>query len=51
MPLAFTGAHFTLEPMHEPPKRLENALKAGGVDGKTFRTLKHCEMWPEVLQN
>ena len=41
----------TLEPMNEPPYRLENALKAAGVDSKTFRTLKHGEMWPEVLQD
>ena len=41
----------TLEPMNEPPHRLANALKAAEVDGKTFRTLKHGEMWPEVFQN
>ena len=41
----------TLEPMKEPPERLKKALKAAGVDGKIFRTLKHGEMWPEVLPN
>jgi N-acyl-phosphatidylethanolamine-hydrolysing phospholipase D len=41
----------TLEPMNEPPKRLKKALKAAGVDGKNFRTLKHGEIWPEVLLN
>ena len=39
----------TLEPMDEPPNRLKNALKVAGVDGKTFRTLKHGETWPEAL--
>ena len=41
----------TLEPMNEPPIRLKNVLKATGVDSKNFRTLKHGEMWPEVLPN
>tara|TARA_B100000963_G_C22512972_1_gene619274 strand:- start:12 stop:995 length:984 start_codon:yes stop_codon:yes gene_type:complete len=41
----------TLEPMNEPPTRLKNALRAAGLDGKIFRTLKHGEMWPEVLPN
>lgn len=41
----------TLEPMNEPPIRLKNVLKAAGVDSKNFRTLKHGEMWPEVLLN
>ena len=41
----------TLEPMNEPPIRLKNALKKAGVNGKIFRTLKHGEMWPEVLLN
>ena len=41
----------TLEPMNEPPIRLKNALKAAGVNNKIFRTLKHGEMWPEVLSN
>ena len=41
----------TLEPMNEPPIRLKNALKAAGFNSKTFRTLKHGEMWPEVLLN
>ena len=41
----------TLEPMNEPPIRLKNVLKAAGVDSKNFRTLKHGEMWPEVLPN
>ena len=39
----------TLEPMDEPPTRLKNALKAAGVDGEIFRTLRHGEMWPNVL--
>ena len=41
----------TLEPMKEPPERLKKALTAAGVDSKIFRTLKHGEMWPEVLPN
>ena len=41
----------TLEPMNEPPIRLKNALKAASVNSKIFRTLKHGEMWPEVLLN
>ena len=41
----------TLEPMNEPPIRLANALNAASVDSKTFRTLKHGEMWPDVLPN
>ena len=41
----------TLEPMNEPPNRLKKALKAAGLDEKTFKTLKHGEMWPEVLPN
>jgi L-ascorbate metabolism protein UlaG (beta-lactamase superfamily) len=41
----------TMEPMNEPPNRLKNALKVACPDRKFFRTLKHGEMWPEVLSN
>ena len=41
----------TLEPMNEPPIRLANALKAAGVDSKTFRVLQHGEMWPDAVPN
>jgi N-acyl-phosphatidylethanolamine-hydrolysing phospholipase D len=41
----------TLEPMNEPPNRLQKVLKAASVDDKFFKPLKHGEMWPVVLPN
>ena len=35
----------TLEPMAEPPKRLEKALAEAGIDPARFRALQHGERW------
>ena len=35
----------TLEPMNEPPQRLEEALSAAGIAADRFRALTHGERW------
>jgi len=39
----------TLEPMTEPPVKLQEALKKSGVPKETFRVLKHGETWPDAV--
>ena len=39
----------TLEPMDEPPRRLENALKKMNVSDGRFKVMTHGEDWPEVF--
>ena len=41
----------TLEPMIEPPLRLQKALKNNGVPEEKFRVLSHGEKWPDALTN
>lgn len=41
----------TLEPMTEPPLRLQKALKNSGVPEEKFRVLSHGEKWPDALTN
>ena len=41
----------TLEPMTEPPLRLQKALKNNGVPEEKFRVLSHGEKWPDALTN
>ena len=39
----------TLEPMKEPPLKLQKALKNGGVPAERFRALRHGEKWPDAV--
>jgi L-ascorbate metabolism protein UlaG (beta-lactamase superfamily) len=39
----------TLEPMKEPPLKLQKALKNGGVPEERFRALRHGEKWPDAV--
>jgi len=41
----------TLEPMAEPPLKLQKALHKSGVSDEKFRSLRHGEKWPEAVTN
>jgi N-acyl-phosphatidylethanolamine-hydrolysing phospholipase D len=41
----------TLEPMTEPPLKIQEALKNAGVPEKKFRVLRHGEKWPAGLND
>jgi N-acyl-phosphatidylethanolamine-hydrolysing phospholipase D len=41
----------TLEPMTEPPLKLQKALQNSGVPEEKFRALRHGEKWPEAVTN
>jgi len=41
----------TLEPMTEPPLKLQKALQNSGVPEEKFRALRHGEKWPQAMTN